>query len=305
MQTSDESPEEKQPASDQQTPLNGISPTPATQPISVEPALPADLKQSEQSRDTSLRTDSNAVHQEGLVYPPLPSFYEEMPSPPQQSIPEVPRVPQAEQIPTPPVTRQEELNSPPAFWQGPVGQPLPPGYPPYPQGQSYLGNQPPPFVVGPPRPKKTNKWTVIAISILVGLLLLSCGICFWAGTSMFGGMFNQVYNGLSNGTQVVNNFYDALQNKQYAQAYHALKPQGSLKNISEQDFITRAEKQDTLYGPVLRYSVGQPDLSKYDGQVLDTISLPVDVARTKKSYTAHIQLKLINNQWKITAIDNL
>ncbi len=146
---------------------------------------------------------------------------------------------------------------------------------------------------------------MIILSVLVAIMLISCGLCAWVAVPFFGRIYNQAYNVEVNGLQVVNDYYAALQNKQYAQAYADLSTQGSLKNLSQAAFIAQAEQQDNLYGPVLRYTPGQPNLSNYNGETLTTFPITVDIARNKQSYTVHLQLTEVHNQWKITNFDRL
>ena len=117
--------------------------------------------------------------------------------------------------------------------------------------------------------------------------------------------YGQVYSIEVTGLQVVNDYYTELQNKQYAQAYRNLSTQGELQNISQATFIAQAEKQDNLYGAVLRYTPAQPDLSNYDGNAISTFSIKVAIARNKLSYTTQLQMTKVNNQWKISNFNHL
>ncbi|GLV58545.1 hypothetical protein KDH_53760 [Dictyobacter sp. S3.2.2.5] len=174
----------------------------------------------------------------------------------------------------------------------------PPGYPAYPQGFHYPGTLPPPFVAGPPPARRSRKWLWILLSVLAVIVIGSCGLCAWASSSLI----SQPFSAALGSTQLVTDYYSALQNKQYTQAYSYLSPEGSIKGLTSDQFVSQATQRDGLYGPVLRYT---PSQTKIDGTSLDSMSMDVTVARQKKSYTTHLQLKLINNQWKIVDYDQL
>ncbi|GCE19314.1 hypothetical protein [Dictyobacter kobayashii] len=309
MQSSDQSPEEKQPLIDQ-PPVAGYS----TSEASVDAPIAGTHEQGQLNIATPEKTaateDSEAIRQ-GQIYPPPPSFYEKALA--QSSSPDAPWTP-AERPASPsmpparPAVPPEWQRQPmppdygPGYQQPPAGHQMPPpGYPAYPQGQQYPGVQAPPFVPGPPPVKQSRKWTWILISVLAVVLLASCGLCAWAGSSFIGNTYSQAYNAVINGNQLISDYYSAVQNKQYTQAYNYL----SLPNTSRDQFIAQASRQDELYGPLLRYTPGQPQITNYDGSNLDSFSINVDISRQKKSYTAHLKLKLINNQWKIISYDQL
>ncbi|GHO88762.1 hypothetical protein [Dictyobacter formicarum] len=308
MQSSDQSPEDKQ------------SPTTSDHTLesSAADASIPETQREQGPRGTNAREDvalpaenSDALRQ-GQIYPPPPSFYEKElaklapPATPLPSVAHPDPIPSAR--PHEPQNRQPQpgygVPYPPAMTNQPGGGQIPPpGYPAYPQGQQYPGMLPPPFVAGPPPAKQSRKWIWILISVLAVIVIASCGLCAWASSSLIGKTYSQTFNAVINSNQLINDYYSAVQNKQYTQAYNYLSPQGSLKDMSRDQFIAQAIKRDELYGSVLRYTPSQPQLNPYNGSNLDSLSINVDIARQKKSYTAHLQLKLINNQWKIVSYD--
>ncbi|GCE05290.1 hypothetical protein [Dictyobacter aurantiacus] len=177
----------------------------------------------------------------------------------------------------------------------------PPGYPAYPQGHHYPGTLPPPLVASPPPARQSRKWLWILLSVLALIVIGSCGLCAWASSSLISQPFSAAFGS----TQLVTDYYSALQNKQYTQAYSYLSPQGSLTGLTRDQFVSQATQRDELYGPVLRYTPSQPQINSYNGDNLDSMSMDIMVSRQKKSYTTHLQLKLINNQWKIVSYDQL
>lgn len=314
MQTPDQSPNEKQPQMDQSPHLHESNQVSPTDPLHVENSELAKKQADSAAQTTSTPStppvlDNEAIRQ-GLVYPPPPSFYESYKAPEQSGSSETAHVAPPFPIPAGNQPAPPPLQGmPPQPGQGyPWGQSVPPGqpgYPPFPQGQYYLGTQPPPFVQGPPPVKKSRKWLWITISTLTALVLLSCCLCTWQVARLVGPTSTQVFGAVINGTQVSTDYYVALQNQQYPQAYSYLSPEGSIQGITSDQFIAKATKQDDLYGPVLRYTVGQPILNNYDGKSLDSFTIKVDVSRKNKNYTSLLHIKRINNEWKITDFDQL
>lgn len=275
MHTSDQSPEENQ-LPEQQSPA-------------------ADAQSSSSSADTSRAAyeDESASPQEP-AYPPKPSFYEQALSTSGTA------EPGAEWHP--PLTPDQQPA--PGY---PAGAYMPPpGYPAYPQGGYYPGTQPPPFMPAPPPARKSRSWLWILISILLVVILGSCGLCTWAVSSSIGPIFSQTFSAASDGTKLINDYYDAIQNQHYSQAYADLNTQDTLNGLSQQQFMALASKQDDAYGHVLRYTVAQLQPTTYGNNgSLDNFSVIVKVSRTKISYTAHLTIKQINNQWKIVDYDQL
>ncbi|GER88263.1 hypothetical protein KDW_24250 [Dictyobacter vulcani] len=298
MHTSDQSPEENQ------------------LPEQQSPEVDAQLSSS--SADTSRAADEDAqAPRQEQAYPPKPSFYEQALSTPGTAEPPVPGA-----VPVSPAQRPEMPPIQPApsgEWRPPLtpGQQYPaypqgaymppPGYPAYPQGGYYPGTQPPPFMPAPPPARKSRSWLWILISILLVVILGSCGLCTWAVGSSVGPIFSQTFSAASDGTKLINDYYEAIQNQHYSQAYADLNTQDTLNGLSQEQFTALASKQDDSYGAVLRYTMSQlqPMTSDNNGPSLDSFSVIVKVSRTKKSYTAHLTIKQINNQWKIVDYDQL
>ncbi|GCE26938.1 hypothetical protein KDA_24220 [Dictyobacter alpinus] len=315
MHTSDQSPEENQLPVPQ-------SPDPyAQRPASEDDTIrPADQAEPETREDTISKTVPSSSKDEETTrqdpaYPPKPSFYEQALA--ESGVSRTPEPPVVGSVPTPPPARPAAtsyetpvrqadagniLNAPASgYQQPPAGYMPPPGYPAYPQGGYYPGIQPPPFMPAPPPAKKSRTWLWILIAALVVIIVASCGLCAWVGYSSFGGIYKQAYSAVVDGNQLVNDYYDSVQNKRYSQAYTYLS-----NGQSNDAFIAQATKQDNLYGPVLRYTVGQPQsITSSSGGTIDSFSIVVDVARQKKSYKANLQVKRINNQWKIVSFDQI
>lgn len=293
MQTSDQSPEEKpgEPA-ESGTKTSGQHEDAESQPIDAQ----------YEAVETSI--DHDAVRQ-GRIYPPPPSFYqrEDAREPSQASPSPSPAPPDHQRAQTTSsvygghveyVSRPQADKTP-----APLYPPYPPQHaaPPYPPGQGYPGPQAPYFAP----PKKSYKWVWILVSVLSVLILASCGVCAWASSSLFGSAFQQATTVVYGGRDLTNNYYEAIQNKRYSQAYSYLSPQGELKNLTQVQYLKQAQSLDEQYGPVYKYVAGTPSVS-YDTSDtnINHFTIPVDVTREKKSYQVSLTMYKINDQWRIT-----
>ncbi|MBV9257663.1 MAG: hypothetical protein JO215_06565 [Ktedonobacteraceae bacterium] len=219
---------------------------------------------------------------QGLVYPPPPSFYQQAQTTPGSSVP-LPASPGVEAA-------------------GRLPQ-LPAGY--VPQGE-YGRVQPPPFAPVPPGQapvKKSYKWLWISISILGVLLLAACGFCGWA----FSQFFTPIVQSETNALNVANNYYEALQNKDYAGAYQYLMPQGTIQGMTQATFTQRAENADSQYGTVRSYTPGSVNIVTSSNSAFDfsRFTVVVNVARTNQSYSVLLTLQKSGNNWKIVDFDRI
>jgi hypothetical protein len=253
------------------------------------------------SQDAPLDFDSI---QRGLVYPPPPAFYEQ-----QQDVPELPPTF------TPPAQAKEQTTpfitpASPSLYSSNSRQDLTktshpyqlysptPGYPP--------GVQPP-FVTVPPRPKKSRKWLWIGGLIITLAVLLSCGACSWVAYPIITQAYQQASSAVYGSQDLVNNYYTAIQNQQYNQAYTYLTPQGSNAHLTQDQFIQQAKQRDNQYGPVYRFTPGTPSVNYNDtnGQTIDRFTISVTVARAKKTYTVQLSAQKINGAWKIDKFNQI
>lgn len=275
---------------------------------------PKEEQTSAQQQDSAaqLQASEHDAIRQGLIYPPPPSFYDQQP--------ETQPVPQPTVTPAAPAQSQEQpyQAQPPAYqWGGPATpqQPLapPPGYPRYQQGQgvpTYPGMQPgqPPLLAGTPpqnqKPKRSGWfWALWIVFTLV--ILLSCGLCTWSFTAYYTTVASQV-QGEGNGINVVNQYYDALQNRDYAQAYSYLSLQGTNAGTTQSQFIQAAQQADEQNGHILRYTPQSNIQIKSTGTLGNfQVTVNIDIVRQKKSYTTHLTLGLVNKHWKILTYDQI
>jgi hypothetical protein len=240
-----------------------------------------DPASSTQATDPYWPPPSAEAIRQGLVYPPPPSFY--------QNTEQEARQPLPAQTPETPGT----ATLPPPFA-------LPAGYGPG------TGQLPPPFMPVPPAlstppVRKSRKWMWIVITMLAGVLVLSCGLCTWAGYMLVAPTVQDETSALA----LVNNYYDAIQARNYTAAYSYLAPKGTINGLTREQFIQQAEARDTRYGPVHSYTPGQPSINGNTGGNspgslnLSHLTITVNVTRTQLKYPVALSLEKINGTWKI------
>ncbi len=236
-----------------------------------------------ETRETQSPGDREAIRK-GLIYPPPPSFYQQ-----EEIVPRVQPLPASSAPPQgsfpPPIAR----NIPPFAGQGPMPGPQPA---PFPQ---------------PPMAKKSYRWLWIVISAIVVLGLTSCGLCAWIGYSVLGSPVRQEFSIEETGITLTQNYYEALQNQDYAQAYTYLSPQGNIKGLTQAQFTKQAQAADQHDGPVNAYTPGNPSIDNNAllNSTVTTFTMPVSVQRAHASYNALLTITKVGNQWKITNYDRI
>lgn len=242
-----------------------------TEKIEHEHAVVEDIKQQASSPLYEFPAD-----QQGMIYPPPPSYYQNMQTPPVRTA--LPLQPGANtslpfQSSTP--GSQAQLNP-----MGVQVAPYPPTY--------YPGMQPP--------EKKSYKWIWIIVSIFSVAFLVTCGLCGWGFYQLFSTVFQQE----TGATDVVNNYFQDVQNQRYTQAFQDLQING----LTLSDYITKAQDSDTQNGSLLSFVVGQPTFdSSSSGPDLSHWRYTVDITRAKVSYPVLVTVQKIGGNWKITYID--
>ena len=272
-------------------------PAPITQVLPLEDAA---------SVPAPAPVDEDAVRK-GLVYPPPPSFYQNMQTPSAR-----PTLPPKPAQPPQPRYRQpaQSANSDtvPPQWQGYVRgqQPsqasqrpqgfnpqVPPGYP--------LPSIPPYERRPPVRKSRRGLW--ITLSIVGAVLLITCGLCSWAAYSFVA----PAVQGVSGSLNTVDDFYGNLQSKDYTAAFGDISTQYELRSLTQTQFVQQASARNSQYGAILSYAPGQPAYaSNPDGGFDFTrFTISVDVKRARLSYTTTLYLRKIGNNWKITNFDSI
>lgn len=200
-----------------------------------------------------------------------------------------------------------------AIRQGLVYPPPPSFYQnmPFPPEPAYLPPLPTPTPASEPtreqplQPpvKRSRAWIWVVASVLAVTLIASISLCGWAMSSIFGATTQKVTGALN----VVDGYYTAIQNKQYATAYNYLAPQGSIKNLTVVQFTKQAQERDKQLGTVSSYNPGLPTY-KTDPQTgpdLTHLTIPVEVTRGQQTYTVQLTVVESHGQWKITDFDKI
>ena len=205
--------------------------------------------------------------QQGMVYPPPPSYYQNM---------QIPAVGAALPLQTGTPGSQAQLNK--ADVDVPASMPTR-----YPEMQGPI--------------KKSYKWVWIVVSIFSVGFLVTCGFCGWGAYQLFDTVIKQE----AGATDVVNNYFQDVQHQRYAQAYQDLQISG----LTPEDYSKQAQASDTQNGLLLSFVVGQPTFgtNSSTGPDLSQWRYTVDVTRAKNSYPVLITVKKIGASWKITYID--
>jgi hypothetical protein len=258
-----------------------VSPNSALQTGQMAIPLP---ETTSETGNTVRTTPGTEAGPQGFVYPPPPSFYQNMS--PTGEVPPLPSMPaqgQAGQLAYSPL---------PAHFQSPpiAGMYAPPGAPPF---------QPPNMQPPAPTQKRSRKWVWILVSVAAVILLASCGLCGWG----FYSIFSSAFQGVSGSLNVVNDYFSNLQNRNYAAAYNDL----SIHNLSEAQFAQQAAQIYNQDGAILSYTPNQPSFSTNpnSGPNLSQFNVAVNVKRQKLSYTVFLTLNQVHGAWKITYYDRL
>jgi hypothetical protein len=244
-------------------PLYAFASQADTTALQSETTAAADAQQSEEAPLDPLAL-ALAVR-EGRIYPPPPSYYENLVSIPNGQV----------------GLSSATINS---------ARPAPPSYPP----PVYA---PPPYQT--PRavkPRRPRVWVWIVV-VALGVGLVGCGLLSWAIYPIS----STAYQSASGSIQVIDDFYSNLQSQNYAAAYHDL----DMPNLTLAQFTRQAQQADqagpiqsyTLQQPSFSTNQNGPDLSH--------LSYTINVTRAHASYTALIDASQEGNSWKITYFDRL
>ncbi len=231
---------------------------------------------------------------QGLVYPPPPSFYQDVQENMSQApLPFVPSAPPGTAIFPPPGEAPPDITVRP--------------------GAEYLS--PPPFVPLPPPgimppAHKSRKWMWIVLAMLGGVLLLSCGLCTWAGYLFIAPTVQDQANAVS----LVNDYYEAIQSRNYNDAYLDLALKGTGSSLTREQFIQQAESRDSQYGPVRSYVSEQPSPAantnggNTTGLNFSHLTVTVNVSRARLSYPVVLsfeKVEKVGGSWKIVDFDRI
>ena len=202
-------------------------------------------------------------------------------------------------------TQQGQPLQPPPYESQPQWEQQPPlqyRQPPY--GQLPDGASPIPNYWPPQQPKKrSRRWLWITLSIVGGVIALSCAIC--AITAVLSIGFLAPLARAEEPVVVVQSYYQAIERQDYTQAYTYLDSNATF-TVDGQPvaitqayaFTTEATMLDNTLGPVSSFSL----VSIHPN---DFSRINVSVTRKGSSYLVHLQLKQVGSDWKITSADGI
>jgi len=196
--------------------------------------------------------------------------------------------------------------------QPPYGQPGQPQQPPYEQQwgqqppQNYAptqyvapayGAQPAPGYAPPQQPRRSRRGLWIALAIIGGLIVLSCGICGILSVAGIGFFAKSV----ALPAITVNQYYSAVEKQDYntAFSYTNLTVLNG-QTLTQELYTTTAQALDTAKGKVTNFSVGNVTTNNN----IATVTVSVTRAGTP-TYNVQLQLQQVNGTWKIISFDNI
>ena len=221
--------------------------------------------------------------------------------------PNQPQPPDSGQQPQPPYGQPGQPQQPPyeQQWgqqpQPPYGQPQQPpqNYAPTQYVAPAYGAQPAPGYAPPQQPRRSRRGLWIALAIIGGLIVLSCGVCgilFATGVGFFA-------KTVAGPAITVKQYYSAVEKQDYNTAFSYISTNLTASNgqtLTHELYTTAAQALDTAKGTVKSFTVGVPSVTN------NTASVTVTVTRTNVlAYDVHVQLQQVNGSWKITSYDNI
>ena len=218
-----------------------------------------------------------------------PNQQPQQPQQPQPNPYEVPPTQYAGQSPYEPTqyvgpqyNPQQQYGAPPYNQPPPYGAPPVPGYAQVPQQQ----------------PKRSKRWLWITLSIVGGVLVLSCIGCVVLGALGYNFLAPTV-----SASVTASSYYQAIENQDYTKAYSYLannmQTTTSNQPLTQSLFTQGAKAKDTVAGTVTNFS--QTSISTNNG----TASVTISVTRSGQPYLVHLQLQQINGNWVIIQFDTI
>ncbi|HKV57153.1 MAG TPA: hypothetical protein VJO32_02695 [Ktedonobacteraceae bacterium] len=217
--------------------------------------------------------------QQGVVYPPPPSYYENMQLPAElPPLPEKQVAAQAGSVLSP-AGRAESYYRPSLTGRPPLYAPGQPHYP---------GMMPP--------ASAARRQTWIIVAIIGASVLLLCGAGSWALANIFGAVSQQEIGA----NQVAQDFYQHMLQQDYNGAYADLQISGLTASAFTQD----AQSMNAQYGQISSFSIDTTSFNSANSAPNATHwQFTVHVTRQQTTYSVQVPVDSINGSWKITSID--
>jgi hypothetical protein len=224
----------------------------------------------------------------GLVYPPPPSFYENIPSPAEpkttRQVPPPRSIPEATQ----PATSSLSPKIAPSATTPSAGT--------HKIGPSTLATQ--------PAVKKSRTWIWVVAAIMGMAFIISCSLCGW----VVYGPISKAFQEAIDAQNTINAYYSDLQARNYTHAYTYLALDGTKPPLTQATFVQQALQQDTQFGPILSYTPNTPSFSTdsaTQGTDITQSTVTIQVGRKQKQYTVTLKLHREGNLWKIVEYNEL
>ncbi len=218
--------------------------------------------------------------QEGMAYPPPPSYYETMQLPA-----ELPPLP-GKASPAQSAQSRSGPGISPAV-QSPSNRAAPAG------GQPLYA---PEFYRSPGRgyTARTPRRQAWIIAVIIGAsALLLCGLGSWALATIYGAVSVQG----ASANQVAQDFYQHVLQQDYHGAFADLSINGLTASAFQQD----AQSVDARYGLVASFSIDTTSFNSASSAAHEQIT--VHVTRQQATYSVQVSLESIGGNWKIMDID--
>lgn len=149
----------------------------------------------------------------------------------------------------------------------------------------------------PQLPKRSLRWLWITLSIIGGLLLISC-----AGYIILSVLGYNILAPTMSASATANAYYQAIENKDYTKAYSYLAPDfpvGAHEALSRTRFIASSQAEDTSAGPVTSFT----QLGNGMNNSIAIVSM--SITRGGQSYTVQLQLQQNKGTWQIIIEDDV
>lgn len=226
-------------------------------------------------------------------------MYNDPNQPPQQPQQNPYELPPTQYAGPPQQPSQNPYEIPPTQYAGQPYNPQQYGSPPPYNPSPYAPPPVPGYAQAPQPPKRSLRWLWITLSIIGGILVLSCAGCVIASKAGY----NFLQSNVVGPTEVANSYYQAIENQDYSQAYTYLANNmqtTSGQTLSQNLYTAAAQAKDTTDGQVTNFT--QANLSNSNG----TASLTMTVTRNAQTYDVHLKLQQDSSgTWKITSYDDI
>ena len=173
-------------------------------------------------------------------------------------------------------------------------------------GQPPYSNMPP--TPGYVQPQKSSlRWLWITLAIVGGILVLGCGGCIIASAAGLG-IFGQAVSTAIAPSATANSYYNAIKKQDYATAFTYLDTSSASvegqPQLTKDAFIILGQTTDATKGTVSSFSQTAVSVDTNTSSST-TARITMNVTRNGSTYPVHLELRLTNNVWKITSIDNM